>query len=556
MRFATRIRFPIVALVIATLMWGRSTPATAADVNGVPLCTAANDQLRPVTVSDGAGGVIVAWHDNRPSAPAGGVCYAQRLGAAGPLWAADGVALSTTGDAISPAIVSDGAGGAFVAYAGSSSQPRVQWVNAAGVPQWGPDGVALSVTASPKRELAIAADIGGAGGAIVAWREDNGAAGTADVYAQKVSAAGTIQWSASGATVSATTMNSEILPGIISDGAGGAIVVFLFAGGSGARMQRLNSSGVAQWSNVILTSATNNNAPAIVPDGSGGAVVSWSAGVGIFAQRVTSAGVRLWSPTNGGVTLATTGTLPAMIGDGAGGAIVTWQDLRSSTNFNVYAQKVNGSGVPQWTANGAEVCMATADQRSPAIVSDGGSGAIVTWYDSRSGATGDDVFAQRIDASGTSLWTLDGVPVCTAPDDQQFPTLATDGAGGAFIAWQDGRKGTDDDIYAHHLNPGGQVLAVPRAGRESLSARAWPTPFSDSVRLRFVLPADTHARIEVLDVTGRRVRNLGTALLPAGARELAWDGRADDGRVVEAGTYFLRLEGPGLALSKAVVRLR
>lgn len=554
MRFEIRVLL-IVTVMFATLARG-GTPAAAAGVDGIPLCTAANDQLRPVVTSDGAGGVIVAWHDNRPTVSAGGVCYAQRLGAGGPQWVADGVALSTTGDAISPVIAADGAGGAFVAFAGSSSQPRVQWVNAAGVPQWGPDGVALSVTASPKRELAIAADIGGAGGAIVTWREDNGAGGTADVYAQKVSAAGSIQWSASGATVSATSMNSEVLPALISDGAGGAIVVFLFAGGSGARIQRLNSTGAAQWSNVILTSTTNNNAPGIVSDGSGGAVVSWSAGVGIYAQRVSSAGVRLWNPTNGGVTLATTGTLPTMIPDGAGGATVTWQDLRSATNFNLYAQRVNGLGVPQWTGNGAEVCMATADQRSPTIVPDGGSGAIITWYDSRSGASGDDIFAQRIDATGAPLWTPDGVPVCTAVDAQQFPTLASDGAGGAFVAWQDHRKGTENDIYSHHVNPGGQVLAVPAARRESWNARVWPTPFSDRVRLGFVLSADTRARMEVLDVGGRRVRSFGTALLAGGPQELTWDGRTDDGRDVGAGTYFLRVEAPGITFSRAVVRLK
>jgi len=556
MRCDSRVRFLIVTAILAMPASG-AAPVRAADVNGIPLCTAASDQLRPVSVSDGAGGVIVAWHDNRPTAAAGGVCYAQRLNAAGsPQWALDGVALSTSGDPISPAIAADGAGGAFVAYAGSNSQPRVQWVNAAGVPQWGADGVALSVTASPKRELAIAADVGGGGGAIVAWREDIGAGGSADVYAQKVNSAGAVQWGGSGATVSATSMNSEVLPGLISDGAGGAIVVYLFAGGGGARMQRLSSVGLAQWGTTILTSATNNNAPAIVPDGAGGAVVSWSGGVGIFAQRVSSAGVRLWNPTNAGVTLATTGTLPTMIGDGAGGATVAWQDFRSGTNFNLYAQRVNGSGTPQWISNGAEVCTATADQRSPTIVSDGGAGAIVSWYDSRSGASGDDIYAQRIDATGTRLWGPDDVPVCTALDAQQFPTIASDAAGGAFVAWQDRRGGTSNDIYAHRVNPNGQVLAVPLENGASWNARVWPTPFSDRVRVAFVLPAETRMRMEVVDVSGRRVRSFEAALLAAGPHEVAWDGRTNDGREVGAGTYFLRMEGPGIAISRALVRLK
>src|SRR5207244_5071860 len=73
--------------------------AAMADGNGVPVCTASGDQALPVVVSDLAGGVIVAWHDSRPTVAAGGVCFAQRLDAAGIVqWGADGVQLSTTGD--------------------------------------------------------------------------------------------------------------------------------------------------------------------------------------------------------------------------------------------------------------------------------------------------------------------------------------------------------------------------------------------------------------------------------------------------------------------------
>src|SRR5262245_41905822 len=77
MRFEIRRRI-LTGTVVLTTLAQASAPASA-DSQGVPLCTVTNDQLRPVTAADGAGGVIVAWHDNRPGAPAGGVCYAQRL---------------------------------------------------------------------------------------------------------------------------------------------------------------------------------------------------------------------------------------------------------------------------------------------------------------------------------------------------------------------------------------------------------------------------------------------------------------------------------------------
>src|SRR5262245_51368299 len=227
--------------------------AARGDANGNAVCTAAGDQLTPVVASDGAGGCIVAWQDLRPTAPAGGVCFAQRVNAgAFSQWTPNGVQLSTAGDFSNPtpAIASDAAGGAFVAYGGDNSTPRVQWVNAAGVPQWGSDGVQLTNTPFT-RDAAIVRDVNGAGGVIVVWRQDNGTNGVPDIYAQKVNSAGTIQWAPTGAAVTTTSMNSESLPALISDGAGGAIITFLST--NGCRVQRLNSSGVTQWPSTPLS---------------------------------------------------------------------------------------------------------------------------------------------------------------------------------------------------------------------------------------------------------------------------------------------------------------
>src|SRR5574342_572928 len=79
----------------------------------------------------------------------------------------------------------------------------------------------------------------------------------------------------------------------------------------------------------------------------------------------------------------------------------------------------------QWstdpTVNNA-ICTATNDQMRPTIVSDGAGGAIITWRDSRSGGSSD-IYAQRINASGIVQWTADGVAICTATNDQMRPTI-------------------------------------------------------------------------------------------------------------------------------------
>jgi hypothetical protein len=134
---------------------------------------------------------------------------------------------------------------------------------------------------------------------------------------------------------------------------------------------------------------------------------------------------------------------PQLVSDGAGGAIITWMDYRSG-NWDIYAQWVNSSSTMLWTTDGVPICTAAGDQNTPQLVSDGAGGAIITWEDMRSG--NNDIYAQRVDSSGVALWTTDGVPICTEKHNQDFPKIVGDSAGGAIIIWHDGRS--LDEIYA------------------------------------------------------------------------------------------------------------
>ena len=114
-------RVPILPLTLVLAAWLPVPAAMAAwphDPNNgnLPVCTAANNQISPMIVPDGAGGAIVTWHDYRSGSNYD--VYAQRVSVAGvPLWTTDGVALSTAAaDQLFPAIVPDGAGGAIVAW--------------------------------------------------------------------------------------------------------------------------------------------------------------------------------------------------------------------------------------------------------------------------------------------------------------------------------------------------------------------------------------------------------------------------------------------------------
>jgi hypothetical protein len=132
-------------------------------------------------------------------------------------------------------------------------------------------------------------------------------------------------------------------------------------------------------------------------------------------------------------------------------------DLRSG-NADIYAQRVNASGAAQWTTDGVALSPATGGQGDPHITSDGAGGAIVTWTDDRSGSYESDIYAQRVNASGAVQWTPDGVALCTATGTQYSPTITSDGAGGAIVAWEDHRCGSL--IYAQRIRASGEIVAT------------------------------------------------------------------------------------------------
>ncbi len=450
--------FVCAGLLGLALLLPRSAAAAwpADSLVNVSLCTATGDQCYPTSVSDGAGGAIVTWHDERSGNQD---IYAQRISVDGTVqWTADGVALCTaTGEQEGPTITSDGAGGAIVTWHDERSgngDIYAQRISADGTPLWTANGVALCTATGEQEGPTIASD--GAAGAIVAWQDQR--SGNGDIYAQRISAAGTVQWTANGVGL-CTATGSQYYPTSVSDDAGGAIVTWYderSGTNSDIYAQRISAAGAVQWTanGAVLCTATGNQYyPTLVSDGAGGAIVTWydyrSGNYDIYAQRISAAGTVQWT-ANGVALCTTTGEqyTPTLASDGAGGAIVIWDDFRSGTNSDIYAQRISAAGAVQWTANGVALCTDISEQEDATLVSDGAGGVIVTWDDNR--GVNWDIYAQRISAAGAVQWTADGEVLCTALGDQWYPTVVPDGAAGAIVAWQDQRSG-NWDIHAQRI---------------------------------------------------------------------------------------------------------
>ncbi len=450
--------------------------------NGVPICTATNNQTVPQLVTDTAGGAIVTWQDSRN----GNDIYAQRVNSVGTtLWTTNGVAISTaTNNQTTPAIAVDSAGGAIIVwqdqrtrsggfFGNSSYDIYAQRVDSNGSTLWTTNGIAICTATNNQEVPKVIAD--GSGGAIIVWEDER--SGSFDIYAQRVNSSGSILWTFNGVAICTATNNQEN-PQLISDGAGGAIITWQDerSGSWDIYAQRINSSGVVQWTTngVSICSATNNQEfPQLTSDSSGGTIITWqderSGSWDIYAQDVNSNGSTLWALNGVAICTATNNQeTPQLISDGSNGAIITWQDERTG-NWDIYAQDVNSNGSTLWALNGVAICTATNSQTIPQLTADGSGGAVITWEDARTG--GDDIYAQRVNSTGSTLWSLNGTVVCNAANNQINPQIISSAVlGGSIIVWQDNRNGgtggfggggTNYDIYAQSLDGNGFAYAVP-----------------------------------------------------------------------------------------------
>lgn len=101
------------------------------------------------------------------------------------------------------------------------------------------------------------------------------------------------------------------------------------------------------------------------------------------------------------------------------------------------------------------------------------------------------------------------------------------------------------------------TLGVPRpSGRPTLAlAPPRPNPARASVLLAWSLASAGQLRLDILDVTGRRVRTLAHGRYAAGPGRVTWDGAASTGQRAAPGLYFARLDAGGRTLVEKLTLL-
>lgn len=468
----------LLSFTAATAQW--TTDPLLADTRVVTENAA---QLRPFMVPDFAGGTIVVWEDYRHGADPD--IYFDRLNNSGNTqWSVAGSfsgkkLCTTTLPRTINKVIADGTGGFYVLWDqqdASDFNVYVQKINNTGQPQWGPNG--LAVCQAPNDQYNADFTLTANNQLMIVWkdlRNDPLNARTPQTYAQLVDAGGLVQWLANGLPLTTTT--SEPI-GIISDEDGGAIVAYLDARNSllngnnqyinwDVYAQRINELGVAQWmtNGVAVCTQPNNqtsepNKPGLsmAADQLGGAIIAWSDyrndpnnGLSFpyrpdfYAQRLSANGTVQWA-ANGVPICSNTGNdlyATSLLSDNEGGAIAAWYDLRSNPQSAIYVQRITASGSRLYTNNGLPIINNQSHIINYDMLNDG-AGNLLTVYDTDT----DDIFLVRMQQS-TGAKTGSPRAVCTRSAASVGPALTIDQNGDAFVAWEDYRNNSSQaDLFA------------------------------------------------------------------------------------------------------------
>jgi len=384
------------------------------------------------------------------------------------------VSTESTGHSWHPTIAVDGSGNVHIAwndwtnYGGSGTDYDIfykRW-NAT-TAAWTTTEVVSTESTSHSCHLTIAVD--GSGNMHIAWEDLTNYGGSGvdgDIFYK--------HWNASTATwtttevVSTESTSSSDTPTIAVDSSGNVHIAWCDLGMNRNVFYKHWNASTATWTTteVVSTESTSSSyTPTIAADGSGNVHIAWEdytyyGGSGkdddIFYKR-WNATMAAWTTTEV-VSTESTGDsyLPTIAADGSGNVHIAWNDWTnyggSGTDPDIFYKRWNAI-TAAWTTTEVVSTESTDDSIDPTIAADGSGNAYIAWDDETNysgSGTDRDIFYKRWNAT-MAAWTTTEVVSTESTDDSIDPTIAVDGSGNAHIAWDDetdySGSGTDRDIF-------------------------------------------------------------------------------------------------------------
>jgi hypothetical protein len=266
-------------------------------------------------------------------------------------------------------------------------------------------------------------------------------------------------------------------------------------------------------------------------------LVVWHSWSGVYGARANTDTVLDVPP----ITIATRGARSPAIAFGMGNYLVVWDDIVGGND--IYGSRVSPDG-EVLDSVGIVICMQPDSQCMPAVASDG-SNYLVVWQDKRNGSDWD-IYAVRVTPGGEVIGT-NSIAICCEVGDQKYPAIAF-GNTTYLIVWEDHQGG---ETTLRHT-------CVSREGRLPCPVdilKNYPNPFSTFTHIQYRLKTSMEVELSIYDKAGRPVKIVKQGLKPPGTHTAFWDGKNNSGKSVANGTYFCRLMAGEFCLETKTVMI-
>lgn len=383
--------------------------------NGVPVRQGVHIEWQRTGDVGDSGEMIFGWSDTRTGDRD---IYLQKIDTSGTkLWGETGIrATIADGRQEDPVLVSDGAGGAFLAWidyrADEYGDVYAQHVDATGTLSWDPAGVPLAVNSGSQQSANMAR--GAAGFAYVIW-DDGSLSESGDIFGTVLSLTGPLA----------------------AGGTNGLPVVSAAGTQTNHSIETSGSEVVVVWRD---TRDTND------PD--------------IYGQRLDVNFTGLWGE-NGTLVCgnASDQVYPKVAPADGDRVAVSWLDNRNNIKTDLFSQLLDVDGNAVWAVDGIPLTNLVSEQNASRVKSNGVDRIYYVWQDFRNNAQDPDIFMQSLDFSGTPVWAEGGIPVSQATLKQLQPRFTVGDEGGVYVTWLDERNGgyPQSDIYLQYVLPDGSM---------------------------------------------------------------------------------------------------
>jgi len=273
------------------------------------------------------------------------------------------------------------------------------------------------------------------GGCYIAWFDTR--TGNYNVYLQRLDPAGNKMFATDGLLISDNPSNTWIVDwDMMTDNSDNAVIAFsdIRAGGDFKVYAYLISpTGDFLWGadGVSLSTAADMQPnPRITQTTDGYYIFAWpslSTPSKIAVQKLDVAGNKLYGNDPMYISSGTNEqyTYPIPIPGVNGSYIIGFEGTTGSfpgLTVHLYAQKYSSAGTPQWGSSPVAVCDAGGFPfyELTNIIPDGNYGVVFVWYDDRDFNNNYSTFVQRVDSSGSVLFTANGVEASSLATNQHL----------------------------------------------------------------------------------------------------------------------------------------